>query len=192
MGEEILVVGNGIWEMNSELEKLLSLSDFVIALDGAADKFQEWDVVIGDMDSIGNPESHQSDNNQNNSDLAKALEKYDVKRVYGIDGGRLDHRYGAFSALFETKSNAILYIGTWRACRVPDSGLKIRIPPGSKCGLFPLGIVSEISTNGFEFNLDKKTISTGTLGLGNVAIEKEIIIKKSSGDLLFTWEGNEP
>ena len=47
-----LVVANGNWPQSDLVETLLEMSDFTIALDGAADKFTEWDIVIGDMDSI--------------------------------------------------------------------------------------------------------------------------------------------
>ena len=129
-----LVVANGNWPQSDLVETLLEMADFTIALDGAADKFTGWDIVIGDMDSISNPKEHKANQNQENTDLAKALEEFDVDAVVGIGGGRLDHRLGVFSALFETGSDAILYFEGWRACRVDKSGLEIELKKGQ--GIF--------------------------------------------------------
>ena len=71
-------------------------------MDGAADRFEGWDVVVGDLDSIANPEGIKKDENQQNSDLAKALIEYEVDAIVGVEGGRLDHRLAAFTALFES------------------------------------------------------------------------------------------
>lgn len=190
MGEKILVVGNGHWEENQLFHDLLSNSDFVIALDGAADRFDGWHEVIGDMDSIKNSKGLFKDESQDNSDLSKALSKYKVTTVFGIDGGRLDHRIGAFTSLFETKSDAILYFDGWRACRVPDSGLKMNLNTGSNCALFAFGIVESVTISGTEFELKNQNLETGTLGLGNRVKNRVVEITKSKGDLLFIWEEN--
>ena len=191
MAGNILVVGNGDWEENQFFNDLLSKSDLVIALDGAADRFDGWHEVIGDMDSIKNSEGFFKDISQDNSDLSKALSKYKVNRVFGIDGGRLDHRIGAFTSLFETKSDAILYFDGWRACRVPDLGLKMALEKNSNCALFAFGTVESVSIIGTEFELQNQNLETGTLGLGNRVKNHIVEITKSKGDLLFIWEENE-
>ncbi len=191
MGEEILVVGNGKWERTPLFEKLISKADFIIALDGAADKFEEWDVVVGDMDSIKTIGDHEIDKNQDNSDLSKALEKYPVSSVFGIDGGRLDHRIGAFVSLIETDSDAILYFDGWRACRIPDVGKKFHLKVGSNCALFSLGNSKSVTITGVEYQLETQDLKTGTIGLGNTVTKPEVFVQKSEGDLLFIWEENE-
>ena len=100
MAEMVLVVANGDWPSNELVQTLLENSEFTIALDGAADRFEGWDVVVGDLDSIANSQGLEKDDNQENSDLAKALIEYDVDAVVGVEGGRLDHRLAAFTALF--------------------------------------------------------------------------------------------
>ena len=108
MAGMVLVVANGEWPSDELVQTLLNNAEFTIALDGAADRFVGWDVIIGDLDSIANPEGIKKDENQQNSDLAKALIEYEVDAVVGVEGGRLDHRLAAFSALFESQSDAIL------------------------------------------------------------------------------------
>ena len=43
----------------------------------------------------------------------KPLNEYEVGGL-GVEGGRLDHRLAAFTALFESQSDAILYFDGWR------------------------------------------------------------------------------
>ena len=186
-----LVVANGEWPNEDLMQTLIENSEFVIALDGASDRFDAWDVVVGDMDSVEDSSRFEADKNQENSDLAKALLRYDVDAVVGIDGGRLDHRIGAFTALFETESDAILYFNGWRACRVGVSGLEIELESGTSCSLMALGKVTNVSIKGTEFELEKQDLFSGTRGIGNKAISNEILISHSGGDLLFIWEANE-
>lgn len=186
-----LVVANGEWPNEDLMQTLIENSEFVIALDGASDRFDAWDVVVGDMDSVEDSSRFEADKNQENSDLAKALLKYDVDAVVGIDGGRLDHRIGAFTALFETESDAILYFNGWRACRVGVSGLEIELESGTSCSLMALGKVANVSVKGTEFELENQDLFSGTRGIGNKAISNEILISHSGGDLLFIWEANE-
>ena len=186
-----LVVANGEWPNEDLMQTLIENSEFVIALDGASDRFVAWDVVVGDMDSVKDSSRFEADKNQENSDLAKALLRYDVDAVVGIDGGRLDHRIGAFTALFETESDAILYFNGWRACRVGVSGLEIELESGTSCSLMALGKVANVSVKGTEFELENQDLFSGTRGIGNKAISNEILISHSGGDLLFIWEANE-
>lgn len=191
MADMVLVVANGEWGDSRLVETMIETSTFKIALDGAADRFNTWDVVVGDMDSISNPEQYETDPNQDNSDLAKALEMYDVDAVVGISGGRLDHQIAAYTSLFETNSDAILYFDGWRACRVHSNGLEIDLPIGSICSLMPFGNVKNVSISGVDFVLENENLSTGTRGIGNKVTEQIVKISHEGGDLLFIWEANE-
>ena len=191
MSELVLVVANGEWPRQEVVETLIESADFVIALDGAADRFSDWDVVVGDMDSIKDSMGFEKDLNQDNSDLAKALENYEVDAVVGIDGGRLDHRLAAFTALFETDSDAILYFDGWRACRVGTIGLNVELKKGTICSLMAFGQVKNVSLQGVEYELNSTDLSTGTKGVGNKTTKDEVSISHEGGDLLFIWEANE-
>jgi thiamine pyrophosphokinase len=191
MAGMVLVVANGDWPSNELVETLLDNAEFTIALDGAADRFEGWDVVVGDLDSIANSDGIEKDDNQENSDLAKALIEYEVDAVVGIEGGRLDHRLAAFTALFESQSDAILYFEGWRACRVADSGLEIELQKGTICSVMALGKVENVRLQGVEFGLSGEDLSSGTRGVGNKSISSEVSISHDGGDLLFIWEANE-
>lgn len=192
MADMVLVVANGEWSDSGLVETMIETSTFKIALDGAADRFDTWDVVVGDMDSISNPEHHVPAPNQNYSDLAKALEMYDVDAVVGVAGGRLDHQIAAYTSLFETNSDAILYFDGWRACRVHPDGLQIDLAIGTICSLMPFGNVNNVTWNGVQYILENEDISTGTRGVGNRVTEEVVNISHEGGDLLFIWEANAP
>ena len=191
MADMVLVVANGEWGESGLVETMIQASTFKIALDGAADRFDSWDVVVGDMDSISNPEHQKPDISQNNSDLAKALEMYDVDAVVGIAGGRLDHQIAAYTSLFETNSDAILYFEGWRACRVHPDGLQIDLAIGTICSLMPFGGTKNVSISGVDFVLENEDLSSGTRGVGNRVAEEVVNISHDGGDLLFIWEANE-
>ncbi|MDP6869614.1 MAG: hypothetical protein QGI21_02430 [Candidatus Poseidoniaceae archaeon] len=186
----VLVVGNGNWPSNLLMDTLFEQATQIVALDGAADRFEQWDVVVGDMDSIKNPKKYQADDGQCDSDLAKALREYEVNAIVGVEGGRLDHQLATFTSLFETESNAIIYFDTWRACRIPSEGLEMKLKIGTRCGIIPFGIVKEVRIDGCEFTLQDQDISTGTLGVGNRTISENVKLSHEGGDLLFIWEAN--
>ncbi len=186
----VLVVGNGEWPSEELLTSLHNEADFTIALDGAADRFDSWDVIVGDMDSIQIPKQEFLIADQEKSDLAKALDMYDVDAVVGIDGGRLDHRIAAFTSLFEAQSDAVLYYDGWRACRVDKSGLEIEMEPGIICSLMAFGDVTNVTISGVEFELDNEDLHTGTRGVGNMTTSGLVKISHDGGNLLFIWEAN--
>ena len=187
MAEFVLVVANGEFPSDELFGTLIEQADFTIALDGAADRFEGWDVVIGDLDSIESSEGLDAMDNQDDSDLAKALKKYDVDAVVGIAGGRLDHQLQAYTSLVESNSDAILYLDGWRACRVPKEGLNVELEGGSICALFALGPVESVNLTGCEFEMSNENLNTGTKGVGNSALGGNVEISHKSGDLLFIW-----
>tara|TARA_A100001388_G_C28720471_1_gene476092 strand:- start:334 stop:912 length:579 start_codon:yes stop_codon:yes gene_type:complete len=191
MAGMVLVVANGEWPSDELVQTLLDNAEFTIALDGAADRFDGWDVVVGDLDSIADSDGMERDDNQQNSDLAKALIEYEVDAVVGVEGGRLDHRLAAFTALFESESDAILYFDGWRACRVAESGLEVELQEGTKCSLMAFGNVENVNLQGVEYTLSGEDISSGTRGVGNKSVSSEVKVSHDGGDLLFIWEANE-
>ena len=193
MAGRVLVVANGEWPSKELMGTLLEDAEIVVACDGAADRLEHCDFVIGDMDSWSKQKQIESIeiNGQENSDLAKALEYFEVDWIVGVEGGRIDHRLAAFTSLCETNSSAILYFDGWRACRVGLSGIEIELRPGTICSLMAFGKVENVSLEGTEFNLNKQDLFTGTQGVGNKVVSKEISISHEGGDLLFIWEANE-
>ena len=59
-----LVVANGEWPREELLLTLQEKADLTIALDGAADRFDSWDIIVGDMDSIAESRPEFIDSNR--------------------------------------------------------------------------------------------------------------------------------
>ncbi|MGY8755287.1 MAG: hypothetical protein ACKVIR_06310 [Candidatus Poseidoniales archaeon] len=188
MANFTLVVGNGIEPNQEDFQALRARADLVIALDGAADKFEGWDLVIGDMDSIAVPSGNSSDKSKDDSDLSKALSNYDVDAVIGIEGGRIDHRLQAFTSLIETKSRAVLYFGGGRARLIPTKGIEMNLDPGTICGLFSFGKTNKVNMSGTRYTLQDEDLFTGSKGVGNQVVSSPVKITHQGGDLIFTWQ----
>ncbi len=189
MAERIVVVGNGQWPSERIWSELIATADKVIALDGAADRIN-CDIVIGDLDSWsgnGNPEVIKLEG-QDDTDLAKALKRFDVNDVFGVEGGRLDHRLAAFTALFEASSNATIHLEGWNARRVSSKGTKIEVDIGTNVSLFSFGKVSAIHTTGLLHTLTGDNMETSTRGVHNEATDNNVNIRHESGDLLVVWQ----
>ena len=189
MAGRVLVVANGEWPSKELMDTLLEDAEIVVACDGAADRLEHCDFVIGDMDSWSKQKQIESIEivGQENSDLAKALDYFDVDWIVGVEGGRIDHRLAAFTSLCETNSSAILYFDGGRACLVPKEGLEIELKENSICSLFAFGKAEGVSISGTEYELKDQMLSTGTKGVGNRVVESEVKINHKSGDLIFIW-----
>ena len=184
-----MVVGNGRWTNELSWADLIASADKVVALDGAADRIN-CDVVIGDLDSWsgGGDQEVIKLEGQEDTDLAKALKRFDVSDIVGIEGGRLDHRLAAFTALFESNSRAIIHLDGWKARRVPASGIEIKVNIGANISLFAFGKVLEIYTGGLLHSLAGDDLETSTRGVHNEATSNDVKINHNGGDLLVIWQ----
>ena len=72
-----------------------------------------------------------------------------------------------------------------------ESGLYIELNHGTICSLMAFGKVESVNLQGVEFELSNEVLTSGTRGVGNKSISKEVTISHEGGDLLFIWEANE-
>ena len=200
----VLIIGNGNPPSPSVLDYYVSKCAVIIALDGAAITLQKRkiqpDVIIGDMDSL-TPEQIDlflsqgvvviRDSAQDTSDISKGLtwskNQYPEKHidVIGIDGGRLDHRLAAFSALFECQSRAHLHIDEWLITRVTTEPIQYDTTGSRNISLIPFGNVSGVTLLGCIYPLDDAQLNSGTQGIHNEALGNEISVSCQQGDLLL-------
>ena len=201
---DVLIVGNGDSPSDSVLDFFVSKSSTIIALDGAAITLEKRqvrpDVIVGDMDGLTSEQLdafHSQgveiihDLAQDTSDISKGLawskEHYPDKQinVIGISGGRLDHQLAAFSALFECQSDAHLHIDDWKVIRVTKIPIQHSTVKGKNISLIPFGDVSGVTLNGCKYPLNNENLSSGTKGIHNEALGKEITISCQQGNLLL-------
>ena len=203
----ILIVANGAWPKDFKIEEKITEYDAFLALDGAANRMVEADIVpaaiIGDLDSIDKTTlEHCKTNgtlvihtpNQEQSDVAKGLiwatKTYPDAQIdlIGIEIGRYDHHLAAYSALFETKSSARILMDGWSAQRVRSTPTHIQVGEGAIVSLMPFGDVAGVSLQGCEYPLEHASMTTGTQGVSNKAIDSTIVVSAQSGDLLLLFE----
>ena len=203
----VLIVANGAWPKSFKVEEVFAEYEHVLALDGAANRMVDAGVVptaiIGDLDSIDNTtlEHYKAKGtlaihtpNQEQSDVAKGLhwaeKTYPNEQIdlIGIELGRYDHNLAAYSALFECNTNACILMDGWSALRVNSIPNLIQVRKGAIVSLIPFGDVTGVSLQGCEYSLENASMTTGTQGVSNKAIDETIVVSVQSGDLLLLFE----
>lgn len=205
-GKSVLMFANGSLPNSAIVNELIELCETVVACDGGGNHCLEYDLtpdyLTGDFDSIDSPAIEKfriqgtqiiEMQNQNMSDLSKALqwlESSGVKSidVVGIEGGRLDHQFGVWSSLIESESYATLHYDEFILYRIPNSQKIIQTEIGKIVSLHPITKCEDVKITGCEFELNGEIMSIGTKGIHNVATSDTVRISKSSGDLLLLME----
>ena len=200
-------MANGAWPKSFKIEEVFAEYERVLALDGAANRMVDAGIVptaiIGDLDSTDNMTlEHCKANgtlvihtpNQEQSDVAKGLhwaeKTYPNEQIelIGIEIGRYDHNLAAYSALFECNTSARILMDGWSALRVNSIPNRIQVRKGAIVSLIPFGKVTGVSLQGCEYSLENASMTTGTQGVSNKAIDATIVVSAQSGDLLLLFE----
>lgn len=205
-GKSVLMFANGSLPNSAIVDELIESCETIVACDGGGNHCLEYDLIpnylTGDFDSIDSPAIEKfriqgtqiiEMQNQNRSDLSKALkwlESSGVKSidVVGIEGGRLDHQFGVWSSLIESESYATLHYDEFILYRIPNSQKIIQTDIGKIVSLHPISACEDVEITGCEFELNGEIMSIGTKGIHNVATSDTVRISKSSGDLFLLVE----
>jgi thiamine pyrophosphokinase len=144
------------------------------------------DIVIGDFDSINvlekNPNvSYIKDDNQENTDLEKALDHlvakgYSDVNIVWATGNRLDHTINNFATLAKyPKVNIVVYDDHSRAFILPKS-YKKHYNEGTKISLIPIHTASGINTKNLLHELNGESLTFGQRsGTSNNAIKSGVV-----------------
>ncbi len=177
-------------------------ADFFIAADGGGNIAHSFDslpdIVIGDLDSFEQPESHSYeivfDPDQETNDLEKALnralkEESDDVVVLGATGKRLDQTLKNLSVLkqFNEKFENLLYKDNFGDTFLLPNSFSKEIKAGTPVSLFPLsGKVTGIKTEGLKYPLDNEKLMNGVRdGSSNEVVSSPVKISYETGDLLM-------
>ena len=203
--ESALIVASGLWPDSTIWKPLAKTADLIIAADGgaclAAQNQVEVDVIIGDMDSLAKSGMMKHPNaeviemqGQDDSDLSKALKWLALKDgfskqtkvdIIGVEGGRIDHAFAAFTILFETDvPKAIIWLDRWQVQAVKGE-LELACENGQIISLFALGKVEGLCIEGLRYNCDNEVLEIGSRGLHNEGLGGVAKISHKSGNLLL-------
>ncbi|MFT7475629.1 MAG: thiamine pyrophosphokinase [Verrucomicrobiales bacterium] len=163
------------------------------------------DVVVGDLDSASASDLAwaraegativQFPPDKDQTDLELALDHADesgVDRIVavGVDGGRLDHELGNWSALC-AKRRALVEVraasgAAWVLHADGHPRIELRGSEGDLVSLLPrLGAVSGVTTTGLRWPLTDATLSaTSTHGVSNEFTGSEIAVEVGEGTLM--------
>jgi len=203
--ESALIVAAGLWPSSSIWSPLAKAADLIIAADGgaslAAQNQVEVDVIIGDMDSLVSSDILKHPNadviamqGQDYSDLSKALKwlalkdgfsKHTRVDIIGVEGGRVDHAFAAFTILFESAvPKATIWLDGWQVQAVKGE-VELSCEKGQIISLFALGKVEGLCIEGLRYNCNNEVLEIGSRGLHNEGLGGLAKISHKKGNLLL-------
>lgn len=202
-----LLIGNGETQETVFLQNLAQQADFILAADGGADRALSAgvrpDVVIGDLDSVS-PQAKKIlpaekfifVNNQNNTDLEKALDYLAAHQctqctLTGFVGGRWDFTFGNFLSVYPYLDKMDICVAGkgWKIWPLTHSVTKT-VRPGARVSLIPAADCQNVTLQGLVYPLEHANLSLGRTGqtLSNAAKLSEITISFDKGFLLLYIE----
>ena len=196
-----LVIANGDPPSAALLDELRPGAALVVAADGGARHALALglvpDVVIGDLDSIGEArgaipaERLRSDPDPHSTDLEKAVtlcldEGCEAVDIVGGGGGRADHALANLSVLAHFGRRArVRLIDERFAIELVDGEAAIDGPAGAVVSLVALGRCEGVTTSGLRWPLEDAALEFSARGVHNEIATAPACVSVRSGDLLL-------
>lgn len=198
-----VVIFNGGEPLSPGLAGEIPDGAYLIAADSGLDHALslgfDVDIVIGDMDSVGEQslgitqahiERHSPDKDATDLDLALqhavALEP-DRILLIGGQGGRFDHLIGVITLLASDRwiGTDLEWISRQARVRLVRSGVTLHGAVGTIVTLLAInGEATGVTTTGLRWNLTDETLYPGsTLGVSNIFTSPVATIRLTSGAL---------
>ena len=187
----VTVVGGGALD-HAMVESARHLAPVLIAADSGADRLAEMRLapraIIGDMDSISNPERwregpahfvHLAE--QDSTDFEKCLYATEAPLylAVGFTGRRVDHTLAAFHTLLRYPQKRIVLMGEHEVGALAEPGrtLRLTVTPGARVSIYPLLPVTATHSRGLQWPVDGLAMAPGTrIGTSNTAIQRMVEI----------------
>ncbi len=198
----ILVTG-GAYPERKHVERWLSEAALIVAADSGFDTARalgvEPDLVVGDMDSIGNRQDIESlpsasvriyptDKDYTDTELGlQALADGGADRIImiGGGGGRVDHFIGIL-ALFDRDSHPALWVLPNAEVHSVEGRWRMHGAEGEIVSFFPAGTdTCSMVSRGLKWQLDGLVWQKGDAGVSNVVSDTRIEVDMLSGRLIM-------
>lgn len=190
MASKALVVGASNFS-SRYIEKLLPDYNFIIACDKGAEAFIEkglnYDMAIGDFDSIGEIYKEKMDLNKilkypitkDYTDLELAIDYLSSKAFDRIDftgvlGGRLSHELVNLALFYKLKKSGkkVAVREYYTRLEFIGDGETLRVPKGVYVSIVPFTDNSFVTLKGFRWDLTNRRLQlASSLTVSNYAIE---------------------
>ncbi len=180
----VTLVGAGALD-RAMVEAAHRLAPILIDADGGADSLVEMRLhpraVIGDMDSIADPERWRAGPaafvqlaEQDTTDFEKCLYATEAPfyLAVGFTGRRIDHTLAVFHTLLRYPSKRIVLVGENEvsALAPPRTTLRLAVMPGARVSIYPLLPVTATHSRGLTWPIDGLALAPGhKIGTSNEA-----------------------
>ena len=196
---DIALVLNGEFPSSNILVKKIISSDFIIAVDGAANELKKFsiqpNVVIGDFDSIielnNKSVNYVNTPDQSKTDFKKSLEwiieqKFPKVNIFGLSGKSDDHFLGNIYTFNEFSHLISLQAFTDTSIITPCIGKNdFDSFKNQKVSLFVLDNSSMITSKNLEYKLENFELYPSDNATRNVSKGDTFSIESSSKVLVF-------
>lgn len=186
----LVIVGGGAVDVPL-LKWLSSQGAKLIGADSGGDAIMEAglvpDAIIGDMDSISDPEGWPEATRvfriaeQITTDFEKCLysTKAPITVALGMTGRRFDHTLSAVSAATRFARERRIVLSDEHDVALAMSGsFAFTIPPGERVSIYPLAPIDFVRSEGLLYPLDSLHLEQGGLiGTSNQALTESIKIE---------------
>ncbi|MGY6411022.1 MAG: thiamine diphosphokinase [Alkalilacustris sp.] len=179
------------------LSMALARAPRLVAADGGADRALSAghvpELTVGDLDSLS-PTGRAALGEgrlrhipeQETTDFDKVLRSVAAPFLLGVGftGARLDHTLGAFNVLARHPARRCILLDAGDLCFLAPPALTLRLVPGTRLSLFPMGPVTGRST-GLHWPLEGIAFAPGAMtGLSNRVSAPEVRLAFSAPRML--------
>lgn len=180
----VTLVGGGPVDP-AQLAAALAIAPVAVAADGGGDVAlpggRAFVAVIGDMDSLADPEALRARGvpvypvtEQDSTDLEKCLRTIEAPLILGLGflGGRIDHHLAAMNALVRhAERRPVILLGGTDLCFACPPELALAAPAGARVSLFPMRAVRGVVSEGLRWSVAGLAMAPdGRIGTSNVAL----------------------
>ena len=197
--KKVSVILNGQMPINNTLINQINNSDYIIAVDGSANKLFDLeivpDVIIGDLDSfqkINNKNIKLVETpDQNKTDFRKTLEWCVEKNIlnisiFGISGESEDHFLGNYYTLSDFGDKISWKAFTDFSVISPCVGnKKFESFKGQKVSLFCLKGSSTVHSENLEYPLQAYRLQPSDDAMRNISLKDHFTIESTNIILVF-------
>ncbi len=206
----VLIFCNGDPPSQKRIRDLLPHPGLIACADGGANKAASLgykpDIIVGDLDSISQITDgfEQSEiikiASQDNTDFEKTLivlldRGFSDFLVVAFSGGRIDQTLANLQIAYEYSRVKIDEFPARKKCRIilaDDQYLIIPSPnkfsldvtEGTDISIIPMEDVTNVSTNGLEYELQRSLLRKGGQGISNKATGNKVDITVHKGGVL--------
>lgn len=195
----LLLVGGAPFARTAAAEAR-ALTDAVVAADGGADRWAAQglgppDAVIGDMDSLADPDVWRGRlgdrfvhvREQDSTDLEKCLRltRAPVTVGLGFMDGRLDHTLAALHALMGRADRILALVGEEDAVALLPPRWDMATAPGARISLFPLADVAPTGCAGLAWPVTGLRFRPGgKIGTSNRAAGDRVAVRSDAPGMI--------